>query len=359
MNTFRTAAVGLTAAITGGALLLTGCASTTRASVAAGAGSSSAPASGAPSSPPSASSPSSAPSPSAPSPSASTGSSSGAAPGGAPAVPVRNGTAGNRLTISNGTTKVVMNGTVVDFGTVVRDLAWSPDGSRAAFIDGAGNLDTANADGSGRVMVARAPSGENWSHPVWRVAAPDSSVGSPGVDEILFAASQGGKTVLKQVAPAGGAPELLTIPLTDDFGPGGNPLPQTGNTWPTTGGRAGTVLYANGGTGDVYIRDDNIRTAAAKLTIGSEPAISADGGTAVFVRSVNGHDHLFEESVQGNRVARDITPNATTDYTEPTWSPDGRTIAARTPAGIATLPADGSAAPTLVSSAAGLPAYRG
>lgn len=348
MHAHRTAAVALTAAVTGSALLLTGCAALTRTSVADSpvGGGSSAPAAGA------TPSPSSSSAPAAPGASASASASATA--------PARNGTAGNRLTISNGTSKVVMNGTVVDFGTGVRDLAWSPDGSRAAFIDGAGNLDTANADGSGRVLVARAPSGENWSHPAWRVVRADSQLGSPGRNEILFADSRGGTVLLKQVPAGGGTPTVLTIPATDgEAGSGGNPLPQTGNTWPAVGGRYGTVLYANGGADGVYLRDDNIRTSAAKLSAGSEPAISADGESAVFVRSVDGHDHLFEESIQGDRIARDITPNATTDYTEPAWSPDGRTIAARTPSGIATLPADGSAAPTLVSSWTGLPAYRG
>ncbi|MEY9839758.1 hypothetical protein [Streptacidiphilus sp. EB103A] len=336
MHAHRTAAVALTAAVTGSALLFTGCAAVTRTSVAV-----------APATP---SSSSSAAASAAPIASASASASAAAL----------NGTAGNRLTISNGTTKVVMNGTVVDFGTVVRDLAWSPDGSRAAFIDGAGNLDTANADGSGRVLVARGPSGENWSHPAWRVAKADSQLGSPAINKILFAASRGGTVLLKQVPTTGGTPTPLSIPATDgEGGSNGNPLPQTGNAWPATGGKYATVMYANSGAGSVYLRDDNIRTSAAKLSAGSEPAISADGASAVFVRSVGGHDHLFEESIQGDRVARDITPNATTDYTEPAWSPDGRTIAARTPAGIATLPADGSAAPTLVSSWTGLPAYRG
>ncbi|TDU05489.1 WD40 repeat protein [Streptomyces sp. 846.5] len=347
MHAHRTAAVALTAAVTGSALLLTGCAAVTRTSVAVApaAGSSSAPAGAATPSSSSSSAASTAPSNSA---------SASAAP------PALNGTAGNRLTISNGTTQVVMNGTVVEFGTVVRDLAWSPDGTRAAFIDGAGNLDTANADGTGRVLVARAPSGENWSHPVWRVAKADSQLGSPAINKILFAASRGGTVLLKQVPTTGGSPTLLYIPATDgEAGSNGNPLPQTGNAWPATGGRYATVMYANSGAGSVYLRDDNIRTAAARLSAGSEPAISADGASAVFVRSVGGHDHLFEESIQGDRIARDITPNATTDYTEPAWSPDGRTIAARTPAGIATLPADGTSAPTLVSSWSGLPAYRG
>ena len=81
----------------------------------------------------------------------------------------RNGTAHNGLTISDGTRYVVMNGTRVDFGTAVRDLSWSPDGSKAAFIDGDGDLVVSNPDGSGRVVVAKNPGGQNWSHPTWQV----------------------------------------------------------------------------------------------------------------------------------------------------------------------------------------------
>ncbi|MFJ9522905.1 hypothetical protein ACIRPK_32240 [Kitasatospora sp. NPDC101801] len=65
----------------------------------------------------------------------------------APPAPL-NGTAHNGLTISNGTRYVVMNGTTVDFGTEVRDLVWSPNGRKAAFVDGAGDLVVADPDGS-------------------------------------------------------------------------------------------------------------------------------------------------------------------------------------------------------------------
>src|SRR5207248_2008147 len=35
------------------------------------------------------------------------------------------------LTISDGTRHVVVNGKSIDFGTIVRDLAWNPSGSKA------------------------------------------------------------------------------------------------------------------------------------------------------------------------------------------------------------------------------------
>jgi Tol biopolymer transport system component len=137
-------------------------------------------------------------------------------------------------------------------------------------------------------------------------------------------------------------------------------VPQTGNVWPDAAGTYGAAVYANPGTGQVYIRDDNLRQQGSALTAGSEPALApTQDQDIVFVRSVGGHDHLFvEHSTNSGPTYRDLTPDATTDYTEPAWSPDGRTIAARTPDGIVTLPADGSHAPVRVSGYKGLPAYR-
>ncbi|MFC8454575.1 hypothetical protein [Kitasatospora sp. NPDC057223] len=282
-----------------------------------------------------------------------------ASPSGTPSgTPAVNGTAGTRLTISNGTDHVLMNGTSVDFGIVVRDLAWSPDGRKAAFISGSGDLVTANPDGSGRVVVARNPGGETWSHPTWQVASAHPDNGLPAKDNIFFAAAKGGVSRLKGIAATGtgGTPHVLS--LGTESGENSPALPQTGNTWPSGGGDYGTAAYANSDTGEVFIRDEYLRQQGSALTRGSQPALSPAGDDLVFVRSVDGHDHIFEGGA-GERPVRDLTPTATTDYTEPAWSPDGRTLALRAPDGIWTMPADGSAAPVRVSSYTGLPAYRG
>ncbi|MFD9129423.1 hypothetical protein [Kitasatospora sp. NPDC059571] len=277
-------------------------------------------------------------------------------PGASPA-PTRtlNGTANSRLTISTGTNKVVMNGTVVDFGTVVRDLSWSPDGRKAAFIDGSGNLVVSNPDGTGKVTVARNPGGQTWSHPAWQVTGEDKVNHVEPHNNIFFAVAQGGETRLKGVSATAvnGVPEVLGLGTEPDV----PPLPQTGNAWPNTGGDHGSAVYANASTGSVYIRDDYLRQQGGKIAEGSQPALAPNAEEVVFVRSVAGHDHIFTERLDGSQ-AKDLTPKATTDYTEPVWSPDGRTLAVRTPEGIATLPADGSKAPVLVSTYAGLPAYR-
>ncbi|MFJ8622575.1 hypothetical protein ACIRD3_06975 [Kitasatospora sp. NPDC093550] len=286
-----------------------------------------------------------------------------AAPGGKEV----NGTsAANHLTISTGTQTVAMNGTTVDFGTVVRDLAWSPDGKRAAFVNGNGDLVLANPDGTGKVTLAKNPGGETWSHPTWLRATlePGDTSGAAGLERfntIVFASAKGGVLKLEQVPTKtpGATPEVLT-PHSSEGGDDNLPQPpQTGNAWPNAGGHRAAIAYANTPANEVYIYDDYIRPNARDMGKGSQPALSPDGEHLVFVRSVNGHDHLFTRSTQFDQKAeKDLTPSATTDYTEPVWSPDGKTVAARTPDGVSTLPADGSAAPTQVSTIKGLPAYR-
>lgn len=276
-----------------------------------------------------------------------------------PAADKVNGTAGNGLTISDGSRYVVMNGTRVDFGTAVRDLAWSPDGRKAAFVDGDGDLVVSAPDGSGRTVVARNPGGENWSHPTWQVRKAYPQEGEEAMDNLLFAARKNGVSRLYSVPAAAhqGTPKALSLNAVT--GEDIKPLPQTGNVWPSAGGEFGSAAYANS-DGKVYLRDDYLRQQGSALAPGSEPAYgpeTEDG--VVFVRSVGGHDHLFRETPgDDGPVFKDLTPNATTDYTEPVFSPDARTIAARTPDGIVTLPADGSAAPVKVSDYTGLPAYR-
>ncbi len=270
-------------------------------------------------------------------------------------VPDAAGSAG--LTISNGTRFVREGGTTVDFGTAVSDLAWSPSGGKAAFIDGSGDLAVTGPNGSGRVVVARHRSGESWSHPTWQVTHGDAEV--PAKDNLLFAVRANDVSRLETVSATAvnGAPKTLSI-----YGYAGENTvpPKTGNVWPNAGGTHGTSVYANSGNGEVYIRDDYLRQQGGELAPGSEPAMSpTDNEEIVFVRSVGGHDHLFVETgnAAGNS-AKDITPHATVNYTEPAWSPDGKHIAARTSAGIVVLPANGATAPVLVSSHSGLPAYR-
>jgi len=277
-----------------------------------------------------------------------------------------NGTAGNGLTISNGSPNVVMNGTVVNFHIDVRDLAWNPAGTQAAYIDSYGDLEIANANGTGRDIIAIHPAGTAFSHPTWQVAKADAPV--PAKDNLIFVATSKGVTRLETALATVhfGKPALLT--LGGEVGEGIAPNPLTANNWPNSGGSVGSIVYDNTHTGEVYVRDDNLRQMGGVLTNGSEPALAPTNtwgvDETVFVRSVAGHDHIFEGQYEtaGNRdnfVVRDLTPQATVNYTAPTFSANGQTVAFSGVDGTYTVPVNGTHTPVRTSSYTGLAAYRG
>ncbi|MFL6112041.1 MAG: hypothetical protein ACJ786_11910 [Catenulispora sp.] len=285
-----------------------------------------------------------------------------------------NATGGTGLTVSDGSGKVLMNGRTVDFGTAVHDPSWSGDGKRVVFIDGGGNLVVANADGSGRTEVAKNPGGQKWSHPTWQTRKGDPVNQMPALNAFFFAADVHGTTTLKTVTADAhdGRPQELELNGYADENAALPPL--TANQWPSAAGQLGGAVYEhdNGSSSDVYIRDDYLRQQGGlSIKNAAQPGFALVGKTStdegmpevVFVRAVNGHRHVFLSSLQsstgGDKPApKDLTPNATADCTEPAISPDGKTVAFSTPAGVEIIPADGSGAPKLVTNAPGFPAFR-
>jgi hypothetical protein len=264
-----------------------------------------------------------------------------------------------------------MDGKAVDFGTEVHDLAWSPDGTKAAIIDAGGNLVVVNADGSGKVEVAKNPGKDKWTHPTWQVVAADTTNQILAKDNIFFAADHGGvKTLMGVVATAhDGVPKAIS--LGGYSGRGSVPPPTTGNLWPNTSGATASIVYEHdqGTAQDVYIRDDNLRQQGGKLFSGSEPALIVVGGTGnatkevVLVRVVGGHKHIVREDPYGatggvSTKSTDLTPSLAVDATAPTWSPDGKSVAFSTPTGVEVVNADGSGKIAQVTATPGIPVYR-
>ncbi|MEY9863425.1 hypothetical protein ABH935_009075 [Catenulispora sp. GAS73] len=305
-------------------------------------------------------------------PSAGVSTSPSAAPTSAPSQ--LNATAGTGVTISDGSGKILMNGRVVDFGTRVIDPSWSPDGSRVVFIDGAGNLVVANADGSGRVEAAHNPGGLTWSHPTWQTTQADPQDGNiPERDNIFFASTVGGGTLWEVPTTAHDA-QPKQLPLNRYSGNGSVAVPANGNTWPSGGGHFGGAVYEydNGNASDVYVRDDYLRQQGGlAIKDAAEPGYVLVGSSStsegtpevVFIRRVGAHEHVFVQEIgtsTGGTPAgpRDLTPNATTDCTKPAISPDGKTVVFSTSSGVVTVAADGSGAPAFVTHTPGFPAFR-
>src|SRR5262245_19548192 len=97
-----------------------------------------------------------------------------ATPNGNGAGPTSTGTSDTALTVtqgmlllSNGSKQVVVGDKTIDFSTTVTDAAWSPDGSRIAFINGDGNVATAKPDGSDVLVLTSTDSSVVRSRPSW------------------------------------------------------------------------------------------------------------------------------------------------------------------------------------------------
>ncbi|WP_194916843.1 PD40 domain-containing protein [Catenulispora rubra] len=304
----------------------------------------------------------------------STSASAGASGGTPTSAPSQlNATTGNGITVSDGGSKILMNGKAVDFGTQVHDPSWSPDGTRVVFIDGSGSLVVANADGSGRTEAAHNPGGQTWSHPTWQTTQADTADGMPARNNIFFASSVGGTTLWEVPTTAHDAqPTQLT--LNGYSGEGSTPPPAKGNTWPAGGGKFGGAVYEHDSatSSDVYVRDNYLRQQGGlAIKNAAEPdyvlvgtsSTSEGAPEVVFVRQVGAHKHVFVESIQTSTggapsAARDLTPNATTDCTEPAISPDGKTVVFSTSSGVVTVAADGSGTPAFVTNTPGFPAFR-
>ena len=266
-----------------------------------------------------------------------------------------------------------MNGKAVDFGTQVHDPSWSPDGTRVVFVDGGGNLVVANADGSGRIEAAHNPGGQTWSHPTWQTTQADTKDNIPARNNIFFASSAGGAT-LWEVPPTAHDAQPTQLTLNGYSGYGSTPPPANANTWPAGGGKFGGAVYEhdNATSSDVYVRDNYLRQQGGlAIKDAAEPdyvligsSSTAEGAPeVVFVREVGAHKHVFVQQIGTSTggtpsAARDLTPNATTDCTEPAISPDGKTVVFSTSSGVVTVAADGSGTPAFVTNTPGFPAFR-
>jgi dipeptidyl aminopeptidase/acylaminoacyl peptidase len=193
------------------------------------------------------------------------------------------------------------------------DPAWSPDGSRIAFVRNVGDLQTINyeifvmnADGSGQTRLTDDPGDD--LHPTWspdskKIAFDSNRLGWPNYEIFVMNADGSGLT------------NLTNYPYGDSF-----------PAWSPDGAKIAfhswrdfrDVLY-------VMNADGSNQTA---LTFGPEmdfsPNWSPDGMKIVFSRYHGGRPQIYTMDADGSNQVR--LTDGPTDDAHPAWSPDGEKI---------------------------------
>ena len=261
------------------------------------------------------------------------------------------------LLVSDGSSTVTIGNTKVTFPTTVTDAAWSPDGSRIAFVGADGNIDTARPDGSGLLPLTHG--GLKRSHPSWLGGEiVFSELGSDGVATLQQVSSNGHPDVWWQ-----NDEQQLGWPSSDQTEQDGNTVPDGNDTRLSNGAPESATFQHMGSNGpEVWIYDDNQREAAAfKIAQGSQPALSPDGTQIAYV-GTDGQIREVSALPLANQTPATPTVVSTgvSGATDLVWSPDSTKIAFSTPSGIeavAAHPSGGPSAPTKLTSSPGAPSY--
>lgn len=258
-------------------------------------------------------------------------------------------------TISDGTNQVRIGGASVTFPSTVTDAAWSPDGTRLAYVDGNGDIATARPDGSGVLVLTQTKPGVTRAQPTFEDGGGEivfSERGADGVWRLMSVSANG-----QDIAADGTRGEALM----DSIGNG------TGDTAayavfdasrPEFSGPLSILAYQHAGSGgpEIWVLDRNQRgPQGRKARDGAAPAISPNGTKIAFV---GGDGQLYTEPLpiySGSGGAVRITVGVT-GMTHPVWSPDGARIAFGTASNVESVPAGGGG-PTVESGSPGVPSY--
>ena len=252
------------------------------------------------------------------------------------------------LLISNGTDRVTIGDATVRFPGPVTDAAWSPDGSRIAYVDGDGNIATARPDGSDVLVLTATDRSVVRSRPSW------------SRQWLLYAEKKADGTSALRSVPTNGCP-IGRGPVTGedwwmDTGDGTSYIDLAPSA--STARRPMRIAFQHDEPSgpEIWVNDSNQRVPRTyKLVDGSEPALSLDGQKLAYV----GRDGDIYVSTLPMSTAPGTRVSAGAQHaTRLVWSPDGQHIAYSTDDSVQQVSASGEAsAPTALAPTKGVPSY--
>lgn len=179
--------------------------------------------------------------------------------------------------------------------------AWSPDGRRLAVVltkDGLSQVYLISADGSNPVRLTSSTSID--TEPFF----------SPDGQYVLFTSDRGGSPQIYRVSVAGGQPERLTFDGSYNVSPRYSP-----------DGKSFTFIQRNGGQFNVAVQDAASRQATVLTDTGADesPSFAPNGKLILYATEVKGRGVLAAVSSDGRVKQRLSTPQG--DVREPAWGP--------------------------------------
>jgi TolB protein len=179
--------------------------------------------------------------------------------------------------------------------------AWSPDGRRLAVV--------LTKDGGSQIFIIGADGGD--ATRLTRSTAIDTEPNfSPDGELLLFTSDRGGSPQIYGMPAAGGEPRRLTFDGTYNVSPRFNP-----------DGKSFTFIQRNGSRFNVAVQDLNTRQVQV-LTDGAvdeSPSFAPNGRMILYATAVGGRGILSAVSSDG-RVKQRLTADAG-DVREPAWGP--------------------------------------